>query len=111
MAIKRTTIVLEERYATILESLPNKSRIINSLLALLFSDINENDLMRIAYASSYNESLRKELHNILQRNIGIEPLKQTDKAKSNRSNKQTIKESKEKEPVGKKSSISYDSWW
>jgi len=111
MAIKRTTIVLEDRYANLLESLPNKSRIINNLLALLFSNVNENDLMKISYASHNNESLYKELQSILQRNMGIETLTQTDKVKSSKTIKQTTKEPKEKEPVGKKSSLSYDSWW
>jgi len=110
MANKRTTIVLEERYAILLESLPNKSRIINSLLAFLFNNITENDLMRISYASSNSESLHKELHNILQRNMGIQVSTNIEKTKSNRFNKQTTKETKEKEPISKKS-ISYDSWW
>jgi len=101
---------LEERYANLLEPLPNKSRIINNLLALLFSNVNENDLMKLSYVSHNNESLYKELQNILQRNIGIEPPKQTDKAKSNKNSKQTTKESKEKEPISKKPE-SFDSWW
>jgi len=110
MAVKRTTITLEERYANLLESLPNKSKIINNLLALLFINVNESELMRIAYASSHNESLYKELQNILQRNIGISLPKQTGKAKSNKNSKQTAKESKEKEPISKKPT-SFDSWW
>lgn len=108
MAIKRTTIVLEERYAILLESLPNKSRIINNLLALLFENINEDDLMRISYASSHNEFLKQEFQNILRRNMKLETPTQTNKTKSNKIDKQTTKE---KEPISKKSSISYDSWW
>ena len=110
MAMKRTTIILEDRYANLLESLPNKSRIINNLLALLFINIDENDLMKISYASSKNENLRRELQSILQRNIGIEPLKQTNKVKSNKTVKQTLKETKEKESFDK-SPISFESWW
>jgi len=110
MAMKRTTIVLEDRYANLLESLPNKSRIINNLLALLFSNVNENDLMKISYASNKNEHLRRELQSILQRNIDTETVKQTNKVKSNKTVKQTLKETKEKESVGK-SPISFDSWW
>ena len=110
MAMKRTTIILEDRYANLLESLPNKSRIINNLLALLFINIDENDLMKISYASNKNENLRRELQSILQRNIGIETVKQTNKVKSNKTVKQAIKETKEKEPIGKKS-ISFESWW
>jgi hypothetical protein len=110
MAMKKTTIVVEEQYANLLESLPNKSRIINTLLALLFSNVNENDLMKIAYASHHNESLRKELQNILQRNMGMQSSTQPNKTKSNKIGKQTIKETKEKEPIGKKS-ISFESWW
>jgi len=110
MAMKKITIVVEERYANLLKSLPNRSKIINNLLALLFSNVNESDLMRIAYASSHNESLHKELQNILQRNMVIELPTQTDKAKSNKNSKQTTKESKEKEPISKKPE-SFDSWW
>jgi len=113
MAVKRITITLEERYANLLESLPNKSKIINSLLALLFINVKENDLMKIAYASSNDESLYKELQNILQRNIGISLPKQTDKAKSNKAKKQTTKEPKElkeEESIGKKP-MSFESWW
>lgn len=111
MTVKRITITLEDRYANLLESLPNRSKIINNLLALLFINVNESDLMRISYASSNNESLYKELQNILQRNIGKEQPKQMDNAKSNKNNRQTAKESKEREPISKKPSISYDSWW
>jgi len=110
MAIKRTTIALEEQHANLLESLPNRSKIINNLLALLFSNVNEVDLMRIAYASSNNDFLRKELQNILQRNLGIEPIKHTDKAKSNKGSKHPIKETKEKEATTKKT-MSFESWW
>ena len=102
--------MLEEQYANLLESLPNKSRIINNLLALLFSNVNENDLMKISYATSNNESLRKELQSILQRNMEIEQPTQINKAKSTKVSKQPIKEPKEKEPIGKKS-VSFESWW
>jgi len=110
MATKKMTIVVEEQYTNLLESLPNKSRIINNLLALLFSNVNESDLMRIAYVINNNESLRKELQNVLQRNMGIELPAQQDKVKSNKVSKQTIKESKEKEPISKKP-MSFESWW
>jgi len=105
MATKKITITVEEQYTNLLGSLPNKSRIINNLLALLFSNVDEDDLMKIAYASSHNETLRKELQNILQRNMGIELPTQTDKVKSNKANKQ-----KEKEQMSKKN-ISFESWW
>ena len=110
MAIKRTTIVLEERYAILLESLPNKSRIINNLLALLFENINEDDLMRISYASNHNEFLRRELQNILHRNMRLETPIKTNKTKLNKIDKQTTKE---KEPISKKPipTENWENWW
>jgi len=110
MALKKLTVMVEERYINILGLLPNKSRVVNNLLALLFSDVDENDLMKIAYATSNSETLRKELKSILQRNMEVDISAQTDKSKTNKANKQISKELKEKEPTVKKS-ISFDSWW
>jgi len=110
MPMIKIAFTIEERNANILETLPNKSKIVNSLLTLLFMNINENDLMKLSYAISNNESLHKEMLNILQRNMGVKGNTQTDKVKSSKSNKQTIKEPKEKEVVDKKP-MSFDSWW
>jgi hypothetical protein len=110
MAMRKISFAIEERNANILESLSNRSKIVNNLLTLLFNNITENDLMKLSYALNNDESLRKEMQNILQRNMGIKVTAQTDKAKSNKAIKQTIKEPKEKEPVNKKP-ISFDSWW
>ena len=113
MAIKRATFLIEERYLKTLKTLPNKSRILNNLLALLFTNLNEDDFMKIAYASSHNESLRKELKDILRRNLGIETSIQADVVKSNKTNRQTTKETKEKEQIAKIpiSPEIWGSWW
>jgi hypothetical protein len=113
MAIKRATFLIEEQYLKTLKALPNKSRILNNLLALLFTNLNEDDFMKIAYASSHNESLRKELKDILRRNLGIETSIQADVVKSSKANRQTTKETKEKEQITKIpiSPKIWESWW
>jgi hypothetical protein len=113
MAIKRATFLIEEQHLKILKTLPNKSRILNNLLALLFTNLSEDDFMKIAYASSHNESLRKELKDILRRNLGIEVTTQTDEVKPSKTSRQTVKETKEKEPITKVSIPSeiWESWW
>jgi len=112
---KRITVTVEKQYAELLNSLPNKSIVVSNLIALLLSNADENDLMRIAYASSHSETLRQELKKILQRNIEIEMPTQTDKVKTSKTSKQTSKEkeSKDKEAYSKKSiSVeSWESWW
>ena len=113
MAIKRATFLIEERYLNLLKILPNKSRILNNLLALLFTNLSEDDFMKIAYASSHDESLYKEIKDILRRNLGIETSTQADGVKSNKTNRQTTKETKEKEPITKATIPSeiWESWW
>jgi len=110
---KRITVTVEKKYVDLLNSLPNKSKVVSNLIALLFNNVNESDLMKIAYASSHNESLRKEIKDILRRNLGIETSIQTDGVKSNKTNRQTTKETKEKEQITKATIQSeiWESWW
>jgi len=108
--MKRISVTIEEQYANILETLPNKSRFINNLLASLFGNAKEDDLMKIVYVYNNTDSLRREIHSMLQRSLGIESYKHADKAKSSKSVKQTTKETKEKEQTIK-TSIPIESWW
>jgi restriction endonuclease len=103
---KRITVTVEKKYVDLLNSLPNKSKVVSNLIALLFNNVNESDLMKIAYASSNNETLQQELKNILYRNIERVISVQTEKVEK-------IKSNKAKELAGKKSisAESWESWW